>query len=431
MPTFEEIPVIGQPGELDWYTYLYLEELQRQRERDNTPPSPPGGPPDETFAPPVVPLEPIPLVQPTVKVPISVGTGILRGVLWFLFPQPTGPREHDELDEFDVVAPPPPPPPPTTTAPDMPPNWRDILGDPDANPYNIPKTPFPDFEMPPGEPEFIVSPPKPTPRPTTPDEINLPDQIEVPDVGIDYRPGPAPTPTSTPRGDPDAPGLDEHLEPVRVPQPDRPSTAAPDLFSPTLPDDVRNPFADPFTPSPVPTPPGPKPGTPTIPDFLAPDFTPDLVPEPVLPLPQPDPFTTKDQCDCAKKKKKKKKKDRDVCYRGTYIETKKGLVKKRLEQVPCESAPRSTGSKNSTARKPKLKPGQFPGLGFLGSEHLSGGDIADLASHAFKEFAPIVMDYIKDRRKKKVAKPTKKRNRKPKTRLPTLPGTPYSTPFPF
>jgi hypothetical protein len=288
--------------------------------------------------------------------------------------------------------------------------------------------------MPPGEPYVIVSPPKPTTKPTIPDEILLPDVVELPyDLGTYYRPGPAPTPISTPGGDPFAPDFGDNFEPIRVPQPDRPSTGAPDLFSPTLPDDIRNPFADPFTPSELPTPPSTQPRTPTFPDFFTPEaptdvsFTPRDVPEPILTQFQPDPLTSKDQCDCTKKKKKKKREDRKVCYRGTYVETKRGLSKKRLEEVPCENVARkqSTGSKKPATKK--LKPGQFPGLGFAGG--MSGSDLGELASHAFKEFAPILLDYFKDRGKKKAA-PKKKRNRKPKTKLPRLPGSPlYSTPF--
>jgi len=45
-----------------------------------------------------------------------------------------------------------------------------------------------------------------------------------------------------------------------------------------------------------------------------------------------------DQCSCSEKKEKKKKnkrKDRSVCYRGTYVEKARGLLKTRRERVPC------------------------------------------------------------------------------------------------
>jgi len=67
-------------------------------------------------------------------------------------------------------------------------------------------------------------------------------------------------------------------------------------------------------------------------------------------------------------------------------------------------------------------------LGLLGSEHLTSSDWLDLAGHAFKEFAPLIGDFLKP---KKAAKPKKlKKGRKPKTRAPRLPGTLYTTPFP-
>lgn len=436
MPTLDEILITGQPGELDWYQYLYLEELQRQRERDATP-ADPNSAPDPAFAPPTVPLpvEPPPVVQPKpirVIPGAGVAAGILRGVVWFLFPQPTGPREHDELDPFDVIGAPPPPsqPPPGSTDPIMPPNWNDMLEWPGIPRY-VPLTPIP-IEMPPGEPEVIVSPPRPKPNPTVPDEVDLPSVVELPnDYGVDYRPGPAPAPDSPPGIDPVSPGLDPQLDPFRVPAPDRPSAPAPDIFSPTLPDGFGDPIADPFTPSPLPTPPSTTPRVPTIPDFFAPPLDPELTPEPIItPILtqfQPDPFTTKDQCDCAKKKKKKKREDRRVCYRGTYVETKRGLSKKRLEEVPCEgAAKRSTGSTKPATKK--LKPGQFPGLGLVGG--MDGGQISELLTHAFKEFAPILLErFAKKAKPVKAKKP--KRNRRGKTKLPKLPGTPYSTPFPF
>lgn len=421
MPTLPEFVVSPGPGEpLDWYQQLYLEELERQREEEQR----------RAFAPP----EPVVAPEVPVETPGAVPVGfmvaisnVLGRLIPILVPQPTGPREHDELDEFDVMWTPPPPdkPPPAATDPIMPPNWNDLVEWP-GTPTYVPITPInlgEPIEMPVGEPEFVVSPPKPTLRPI----------IEVPlgdyDVGIDLGPGPTYAPTGTPRSDPVAPGLDDYLEPLRVPEPDRPGTTSPDLFGAPLPDWIRDPFSDPFTPSPVPSPPGTQPRAPTIPDFLTPEFTPDVVPEPTLPQFQPEKPRDADTCQCAnKKKKKKKRKDREVCYRGTYVETKRGLTKKRLEQVPCDGArSRSTGSK---PKQPKLKPGQFPGLGFIG-QSLTSDQWLDLASSAVKEFAPILQDYLRDRSKKKAAKPKKKRNRKAKTKVPRLPGTTYTTPFPI
>jgi hypothetical protein len=39
-------------------------------------------------------------------------------------------------------------------------------------------------------------------------------------------------------------------------------------------------------------------------------------------------------CSC-KKKKPKPKKPRTVCYKGSYQEKAKGLLKFRREQIPC------------------------------------------------------------------------------------------------
>lgn len=339
-------------------------------------------PPSEAFAPPP-PVE-LPVMPDTiVQGGTSVLGNVLRGVLWFLFPQPTGPREHDELDTFDVIAPPPPPKPPTTLAPDMPPNWRDYLTDPDAVPYNVPKMPLPvpdhnyPVEMPDGEKYFDVKPPKVTPR----DTIRLsPPIIELPyfdDFGVDLRPGPTPTPTSTPRSDPVSPDLfPEPVDvPQRVPQPDRPGEPAPDIFSPTLPDGFGDPIGDPFSPPELPAPPRTVPRTPAIPgdsplDFLDPTFTPKI--DPISPLVEFGPDKLKPEaetCGCAKKdkNKKKKKKERDVCYRGTYYETKRGLSKVRIEQVTCADHPpkKERKPREKKPRKPKLKPGQFPGLGLF------------------------------------------------------------------
>lgn len=362
----------------------------------------PNSSPDDALAPPVNPIFTPPALPPPTPPPpeiplapltrigVTVGTGILRGLLWFLFPQPTGPRENDELDPFDVIGRPPPPTstPPTTFAPDMPPNWDDIANRPWDNTDTFgspgPALPKPDYpvEMPDGLTYFPVTPPQVTPR----DDIILnPGVIELPDFGdyfTDYRPGPAPSPTSPPGIDPVSPDLFDipEVEPRRPTQPDSPGAPAPDVLSPTLPDGFGDPIGDPFVTSPLPTPPRADPRTPAnpgdLPDFLTPgnDIPNDpLTFEPLLPLTQfkPDPFRpNKDDCDCAKKKKKKKKKDRkdrSVCYRGTYYETKRGLSKVRTEQVPCADKPpkKERKAREKKPRKPKLKPGQFPGLGLF------------------------------------------------------------------
>lgn len=434
MATTDTFVVSPGPGEpLDFYEQLRLEDLLRQQEEARRREEE-----QKTFAPPLPVLPEVPVEAPG-GVPagfIVTLAEVLGRLIPILVPQPTGPAEHDELDEFDVMWTPPPPtkPPPASTDPIMPPNWNDLVEWP-GTPIMVPITPvnLGPVEMPPGEPDFIVSPPKLTPR----DDVLLtPPLVEVPDfgdfyIGVGARPGPTPTPTSTPGSDP-VPLVDlPYLTPGGVPRPDLESPTAPDIFSDPLPDVIGNPFGDPFTPETVPSPPGVKPGTPTIPDLLAPTFTPDLMPEPTLPQFQPEKPTSADTCNCAKKKKKKPRKERDVCYRGTYVETKKGLRKTRLEEISCTAPPagRAKRASPSGTRKPKLKPGQFPGLGFMGSENLTSSDWLDLATHAVKEFAPIIGDFLKP---KKAAKPKKlKKGRKPKTRAPRLPGTFNSTPFPY
>jgi len=74
-----------------------------------------------------------------------------------------------------------------------------------------------------------------------------------------------------------------------------------------------------------------------------------------MPLPQPDPFTpNKDNCSCAKKKKKKKKKSkpRDVCYRGTYRQLKKGISYVKQEEVPCDDKAPKRARKTTSRKKP-------------------------------------------------------------------------------
>lgn len=429
-PVFREVLVDG--GEpIDYYTQLYLEELERQREEEQR----------RAFAPPTTaPPAELPLPEVPGAVPpgfIVVMTQVLGRLIPILVPQPTGPRDHDELDEFDVMwtPPPPTPPPPGATDPLQPPNWNDLVDWP-GTPTYVPITPvnLGPVEMPPGEPEVIVSPPKVVTKPTLPDEFHFPDIVEVPfDDGIGFGPGPAPAPTGTPGVNPDParPGTD--LEPFGDPLTTPTSSPSPDVLGAPLPDFFPDPIGDPIFASPLPSPPGRDTPAPTgPPEFFAPfepltpTFTPDVVPEPILTQFAPDPLTSKDQCDCGKKKKKKKRKPRDVCYRGTYTETRNGLSKKRLEEIPCESSARSARSSSSTRSSPSSSAGST--LGLLGSEHLTPSDWMDLGSSALREFAPIIADWLKP---KKVAKPKKlKKGRKPKTRAPRLPGTLYTTPFP-
>lgn len=61
--------------------------------------------------------------------------------------------------------------------------------------------------------------------------------------------------------------------------------------------------------------------------------------EGVQPFPVPKEELARDY-RCEPKRKRKPRKPRTVCYRGTYRETSSSTTKRRLEEVPCESAKR-------------------------------------------------------------------------------------------
>lgn len=50
----------------------------------------------------------------------------------------------------------------------------------------------------------------------------------------------------------------------------------------------------------------------------------------------PVPKEQTNPCSKQKQKPKKKREDRKVCYKGTYIELRKGLIKHRREEIPCQ-----------------------------------------------------------------------------------------------
>jgi hypothetical protein len=58
------------------------------------------------------------------------------------------------------------------------------------------------------------------------------------------------------------------------------------------------------------------------------------------PFPVPKEELARDYCKEQAKRKRKPRKPRAVCYRGTYRETASSTSKRRLEEVPCESAKR-------------------------------------------------------------------------------------------
>lgn len=338
----------------------------------------PGSGGSEAFAPPlpelplpevIVQPKPIPAPPPVLIPSITTVIGsALTGLVALLFPQPTGPREFDEAPGGGGTAP--PSVPPGAEDPIQPPNWWDLVNEPfpvskplPLPPIPVTKVPAPPVEMPPGEDYFDVSPPGveypsfprlPDPFrfvPTVePIEVPLgqPGVVVFPDLSPDTGPRSTPAPDRTPRGDPLP--ADPFVFPDVLGLPDaRPSDpTAPDVFGSPLPDIVGDPFGDPvFTPG-IPAPTRPDTRTPTGDPNSFVDLTPDFFAPPQLSDPLltefgPNPTRPdKDTCSCAKKpKKKKKSQERSVCYRGTYVQRTRGISYKRLEEVPCEAAPKN------------------------------------------------------------------------------------------
>lgn len=104
-----------------------------------------------------------------------------------------------------------------------------------------------------------------------------------------------------------------------------------------------------------------------------------------------------------------------MCYRGTYVQRKKGISYHRLEEVPCEAAPK----KARAAKKPT------PGVGVTQSERGSG--LLDYLQ-GLAEGSDLI-DQVLGRVPKKEST-AKKRNRKPKTKVGRIPGEVYTSPFP-
>lgn len=322
----------------------------------------------EAFAPPPPVLPPKLLPEVLVEAPSAVST-LLGGLLLLLFPQPTGPREFDEAPTPPPTKP--PPKPPTTPDPIMPPNWDELGKGGDESlldPIRAPglPVPLPEVEMPFGEKYFDVSPPRPSIKSPIPDLWSFP---YVGDDPFTASPGPGstPSPFSPPGIDPFSPDFEPDFAPVpdRRAQPEPIGSPAPDLFGSPLPDVFGDPIGDPISPpiSPPTASPNPRIPVPNAPGDTARPFAdpidapgPDLDLDP-FPLPSPEPFTpNKDACQCDKKKpKKKKRKERDVCYRGTYVQLKRGISYRRVEQVPCDTkAPKA--AKTSTPRKRRKTP---------------------------------------------------------------------------
>lgn len=257
---------------------------------------------------------------------------LFTGIAALLFPQPMGPRRWDEY-----------------IVPDLPELQPQLEPKPVARPLPISDLP----EL----PEYVVTAPN-YPRSDPLERYVLPvgDMPGVFSNPYEFSPFPREMPTPGPGdqtvSDPDWSTFEPFGDPFSVPtiDPDTPVSPQPGIPPEFGPSDIPyDPFnlqpGRPIEPSiPIPYTPITYP-LPEVPfDVLAPV----IVSAPIDPLQfaLPPGETAKDPCDCGnnqkKKKKKKKPEDRKICYRGTYIERKRGLTKKRLEEVPCETRSRTT-----------------------------------------------------------------------------------------
>jgi len=207
-----------------------------------------------------------------------------------------------------------------------------------------------------------------------------PSPIEVPFVSpsiflpepIDFGFGSTSSPFGTPGIDPVPTDFPlPAAEPERRARPDPKVTPSPDPFGSPLPDPFGNPAGNP-SPEPFrPTQPSPDTRVPILTDPFGPIVEPVVTARPpvstkptdfadFVPLrdPFPDPLAEfgpsplkpdKETCSCAPKKKEKKKKrsDRQVCYRGTYRQNRRGITYNAIEEVPCENPKR----KRTTRKK--------------------------------------------------------------------------------
>lgn len=239
------------------------------------------------------------------------------------------------------------------------------------------------------EPPPRRQPRRPTPKPPEPDRRPRPRPVrEVPPIvrvlgrvggligGIffpsEIRPDPPfgemgpptgglPPPTSSPSSTPETrpePELGaEPIPEITVTGVQRPSppVPAPRQAPPVpLPAPRRAPRPAPRPSSSSPPRPAPRPSSPPAPrlDFLpplplpvprssprpAPRFGPVPLPGPrqePLTRPKTDEQRCRERCE-RQSRKKRKKKTREVCFAGSYIETKRGLKKRRRKEVPCE-----------------------------------------------------------------------------------------------
>lgn len=269
----------------------------------------------------------------------SFGSSLLRLLPWLTMfvPQPMGPRAWDEAPEWWDLPPVRYRPGPTVTPlapfedptieypyprriefPDNPTTIRPVLPISDnpgvfADPVALPDWPMPEFDPGPG--------PRTLPRTDWPAPFPYSDPY-TPVIGRPYVDTPV---VPYVPGDPYSPGDIPRESPPYVPPRIADPFAPPEVFTPTEP---KTPLAPPKFDIPV--------------DLLYPDtYVPRV-------LDQPE---DADSCNCNDKKKKKKKKrePRSVCYRGTYFETRSGLTKHRIEEVPCED--RAPAKAKATKRK--------------------------------------------------------------------------------
>jgi len=326
------------------------------------------------FAPPMpAPLPEVIVSAPKIAPPapilpaiISTVARIAAPIVTFLFPTPMGPREFDEaptplpVQPEVVVSPPRRVRPPRTnvgTDPILPPNWNDLV-DWGVRPFT-PGVPVPDFELPP-TPAFY-------PDEVIPELQPFNEPITTPTPNPRYRP--APGDRGAPRISPDPfRPFGPFADPIGSPFGDLIGDPAPDLRPDptgdprTLPSPIFSPFPLPFDPVGEPTAAPPEvvpfdpyqPFNPYVPDFApGPGFapTPDLAPFPFAPPPnRADPCNCK-SCGGDKKKKKKKPKEREICYRGTYRQLRKGISYNKLEEIPCESPSKKKAAPKSRSRR--------------------------------------------------------------------------------
>jgi len=215
-------------------------------------------------------------------IPFTLATGLVEGA-YYLGSWLSDQAYRSALDRL-----PPPRPPAAGTAPP---------------PARTDDDPVPPVLVIPDEPETVdVTAPRPVAQPLTPTVPTYLNPLLTP-VEPFFS-----VPTSTPTSSPTMPLPGLTYDPLLV-NPPRVSTPT---ASPVLPPFV---LATPL-------------GVPGLVDVSTPGGrAPPRVPSP----------TNQNRCRCDEpKKKRKKKKPREVCYRGEYVERKKGLLKFRERKVPCQ-----------------------------------------------------------------------------------------------